>query len=108
MAAQVYPRRRRDHRHANALDAGLTLNITEDNSVDLTVDSRPAELILGVDTLVHPDALDSGDLSVGRLLVPSLLGTVSNFIPALDIPPIPLESISADLEEQSSTSNPPA
>lgn len=82
-----------------ALDAGLTLNITEENSVDLTVDSRPAELILGVDTLAHPDALDSGDLSaLGRLLVPSLLGTVSNFIPALDIPPIPLESISADLE----------
>ena len=82
-----------------ALDAGLTLSITEENSVDLTVDSRPAQLILGVDTLTHPEALDSGDLSaLGRLLVPSLLGTVSNFIPALDIPPIPLETISSDLE----------
>ena len=84
-----------------ALDAGLYLNITEENSVDLTVDSRPAELILGVDTLKHPNALDSGDLSaLGRLLVPSLLGTVSNFIPSIDIPPIPLERISTDLEGQ--------
>ena len=82
-----------------ALDAGLSLHVTDENSVDLTVDSRPAELILGVDTLTHPDSLDSGDLSaLGRLLVPSLLGTVSNFLPALDIPPIPLDSISADLE----------
>lgn len=84
-----------------ALDAGLSLSIDEENSVDLNVDSRPAELLLGVDTLTHPAALDSGDLSaLGRLLVPSLLGTVSNFLPSLDIPPIPLSGISSELGDR--------
>lgn len=83
------------------IDAGIELVVDEENKVDIILDSRPAFLVLGVDTLEHPNSLDPGDISaLGRLLVPSLLGTASNFLPSLDIPPIPMENISSELADQ--------
>lgn len=81
------------------LEAGLDVFV-ENGKVKLQVDNRPAKIDLGVATLEKPEYLDGGDLSaLGRLMIPSLLGSVTTFLPAIELPPIPLGSLADGLSD---------
>lgn len=80
------------------LESGLDLFV-EDGKVKIDIDDRPAEIELGISTLSGPEYLDKGDLSaLGRLMIPSLLGSVTAFLPSIDLPPIPLGTLAENLE----------
>jgi len=80
------------------LEAGLDIFI-EDGKVKINIDDRPAEIELGVATFSGPEGLDKGDLSaLGRLMIPSLLGSVTSFLPSIDLPSVPLGTLADNLE----------
>ena len=81
------------------LEAGIDV-YSENGKIKLDVDDRPAKISLGVATLQGPESLDKGDLSaLGRLMIPSLLGSITTFLPSFELPPIPLSSFEESLPD---------
>jgi len=71
----------------------------DDGRIHLELDSRPSKITLGVATITAPSYLDNGDLSaLGRLMIPSLLGSVQNYLPSIGLPVIELGSITDSLQ----------
>jgi len=81
------------------LEAGLDVYV-ENSKVKLKIDDRPAKIDLGVATIQGPEYLDKGDLSaLGRLMIPTLLGSVTTFLPSIELPPIPLGTLASGLPD---------
>jgi len=71
----------------------------DEGRIRLTPDNRPSKIELGVATITAPENLDKGDVSaLGRLMVPSLLGSVNNYLPSIELPSIPLGGLYEGLE----------
>ena len=80
------------------LRTGISANV-DDGRIHLDPDNRPSMITLGVTTITAPSYLDKGDLSaLGRLMIPSLLGSVQNYLPSIGLPVIELGEISDSLQ----------
>ena len=78
--------------------AGVDVYV-EDGKVKLGVDQRTSKIDLGVSTLAYPEGLKEAEFSaLGRLMIPSLLGSVGRFLPSFELPVISLGNFSTALE----------
>jgi hypothetical protein len=71
--------------------AGASLSLGDAQSLGIGMDNRPAHMTVEVGTLQAPEGVDPGDLSAFiRLIIPTLIGNASNFLPDLYLPSIPI------------------
>jgi len=73
-------------------DADLTL--ADDGSLVLELDDRPKYVPVDVGMTAWPEPLDPGDLaSLFRLMTPTLVGSLGDFLPSFGLPPLPLDAL---------------
>lgn len=74
---------------------GGTVGIDGAGALAITLDQRPAQMVLEVGVLESPAGLDPGDVAaLVRLLVPPLLGGAGAALPAFAVPTVDLGEIS--------------
>jgi hypothetical protein len=70
---------------------GASFGFNEDGELTFDLDNRPAELMIHVGVLEHPEGIDPGDLAaLVKLVVPPLLGNASMFAPGFSLPDMDL------------------
>ncbi len=75
-----------------AADADLSMDASGGLVIDL--DDRPAYVPVEAGVMAYPEALDPGDLaSLFRLMTPTLVGSLGGFLPAFELPALPLDAL---------------
>jgi hypothetical protein len=80
------------------LRGGANVIIAADGSLQMVMDDRPAELVLGVGVVEYPEALDPGDLAaLVRLIIPPMLAQSNDAFPGFPLPETELSEL-ADID----------
>ena len=80
------------------LKGGGNVIVAEDGSLQMVMDDRPAELVLGVGVIEYPEALDPGDLAaLVRLIIPPMLAQSNDAFPGFPLPETELSEL-ADID----------
>ncbi len=74
--------------------ADADLSLDADGALEIALDDRPKYVPVEAGILVGPEALDPGDLAaLFRLMTPTLVGSLGDFLPAFELPALPLDAL---------------
>lgn len=74
--------------------ADADLSLDADGALVIALDDRPKFVPVEAGVMVGPEGLDPGDLaSLFRLMTPTLVGSLGSFLPAFELPALPLDAL---------------
>jgi hypothetical protein len=74
--------------------ADADISLDSEGSLVIELDDRPKYVHVEAGILQSPEGLDPGDLaSLFRLMTPTLVGSLGDFLPAFGLPALPLDAL---------------